>query len=108
MSHTDLSFHYRIFKVKLYMERVLSHPKLKEATYTWPGFIPSPYLTPLLQRESSLLKVERNRAMVVLTGFVGGGVRLGIWELVKYLTTGTFAKMYVIFLGIWMWQSRRL
>ena len=88
------------------MGHVFSHPILKEATYTWPGFIPSPYLTPLLQKEASLIKVERNRLLVVLTGFVGGGVRLGAWELVKYLTTGTLAKMYVVILGVWIWRSK--
>jgi len=36
-------------EVSAYMEKILQHPILRKATYTWPGFLPSPYLAPLLK-----------------------------------------------------------
>ena len=83
-------------RVEAYKERLLSHPMLKSATYTWPGYIPSPHLTKLLQKEGSLALVERNRAIIVLMGFQGGIV-LGLQELVKYALGGWHA---VVSLGI--------
>ena len=74
-------------RVEAYRDRLLSHPLLKAATYTWPGFIPSPHLTALLKKEGSFVLAERNRALVVLLG-LGGGLLLGIKELIKYLFDG--------------------
>ena len=74
-------------RVEAYRDRLLSHPLLKAATYTWPGFIPSPHLTALLEKEGSFVLAERNRALVVLLG-LSGGLLLGLKELIKYLFDG--------------------
>ena len=74
-------------RVEAYRDRLLSHPLLKAATYTWPGFIPSPHLTALLKKEGSFVLAERNRALVVLLG-LSGGLFLGLKELIKYLFEG--------------------
>ena len=83
-------------RVEAYRDRLLSHPRLKTATYTWPGFIPSPNLTTLLWKEGTLAQVERNRALIVLLGFKGG-LFLGVKELVKYVLSGTSG---VVSLGV--------
>ena len=57
---------FTLFQVRSYMERSITNNLLKTATYTWPNFIPSPYLTPLLSSEVSLVSAEKNRAKVLL------------------------------------------
>ena len=79
-------------RIEAYKDRLLSHPILKSATYTWPGFIPSPHLTKLLQKEGSFALVERNRAIIVLMGFEGG-LFLGLKELLKYALAGWHATI---------------
>ena len=74
-------------RVESYRDRLLSHSVLKSATYTWPGFIPSPHLTNLLRKEGGMALVERNRALIVLMGF-SGGIFLGTKEFFKYLIDG--------------------
>ena len=78
--------------------------QLKGATYTWPGYIPSPHLTSLLREEvgqhsihvshfmiisiflkAGLVAAEKNRAAVVLVSMITGGPGLGFWELGKYI-----------------------
>ena len=47
----DIFTVFTFTQVSAYMERSFGHPLLKSATYTWPGYLPSPYLTSLLRRE---------------------------------------------------------
>ena len=86
------------------MDRILGHQNLKMATYTWPGFFPSPCLTPLLRKEVSLLAAEKNQVGVVVISYVGGGVTAGTTELVKYLFNGVVGRILVVLLAIWMFK----
>ena len=84
------------------MGRILGHPTLKTATYAWPGFLPSPSLTPLLRSEVSLLAAEKNRLKVVLFSYIGGGFSLGTCELIEYLFSSVAGRTLIVLLGIWM------
>ena len=81
------------------MERILGHPTLKSATYTWPGYLPSPSLTPLLFKEPPLLTAEMNDVKVVLLSFMAGGITLGTSELVKYLLAGQAVRILIVLCG---------
>ena len=88
------------------MERILGHQTMKMATYTWPGYLPSPNLTALLNNEVSLLAAEKNQIKLVLLSFIGGGVSLGTSELMKYIFNGMAARTGVaVLLGSWMVKS---
>ena len=84
------------------MERILGHQTLKSATYTWPGYLPSPSLTPLLFKEAPLLTAEMNDVKVVLLSFMAGGVKgitLGTSELVKYFLAGQAVRILIVLCG---------
>ena len=81
------------------MERILGHQTLKSATYTWPGYLPSPSLTSLLFKEAPLLTAEMNDVKVVLLSFMAGGITLGTSELVKYLLAGMAVRILLVLYG---------
>jgi len=37
-------------QVTAYLDRILNHPILRKATYTWPGFLPFPYIKHMLDK----------------------------------------------------------
>ena len=110
-------------QVSAYMERSFGHPLLKSATYTWPGYLPSPYLTSLLRREvgqccarqipwtarclnnnkillkAGLVAAEKNQVAVVLVSMVCGP-GLGVWELGRYLIRSSFFSCFLSFFVI--------
>ena len=91
--------------VHTYISVVMNHPVLKKATYTWPGYIPSPHLTSLLRREGGLMLSERNRLMVVMMSFLEGGVCLGSLEMVKYVSSGVTGILVAAGLGMFLFST---
>ena len=77
---------------------------MKTATYKWPGFFPSPNLTPLLREEVSLMAAEMNQVRVVMISYVGGGVVAGTTELVKYLFNGVVGRTLIVLMAAWMFK----
>eukprot|EP00092_Neocalanus_flemingeri_P017258 GFUD01018661.1.p1 GENE.GFUD01018661.1~~GFUD01018661.1.p1 ORF type:complete len:402 (-),score=99.65 GFUD01018661.1:1627-2772(-) len=92
-------------QVQSYLSHVLSHPVLKSATYTWPGYIPSPHLTSLLYQEAGMILSERNRLMVVMMSFLEGGVFMGLPELVKYAGRGSVGMLLAVMIGMMVWAT---
>jgi len=88
--------------VSAYMERSFGHPLLKSATYTWPGYLPSPYLTSLLRREAGLVAAEKNQVAVVLVSMVCGP-GLGVWELGRYLISGGMGSAFLATVAAAIW-----
>lgn len=88
--------------VSAYMERSFAHPLLKSATFTWPGYLPSPHLSSLLKKEAGLVAAEKNRAAVVLVSMVSGP-DLGVRELAKYLLSGGMGSVFLATLAAAIW-----
>ena len=98
-----------------YTERILAHSTLKQvrtvvhnitltscqATYTWPGYLPSPHLTSLLASQASLLASHRNALLVVVASYAAAGLGPGTSQLLVYLTSRPAAPVILAVLVFW-------
>ena len=87
--------------VALYVKAVISQKALKSATFSWPGYFPSPNLTSILKSEVSIWAAEKNQLKIVLLSYFAG-FGLGTFELTKYFFTGKIPQTMIVVIGLWI------
>lgn len=87
--------------VAMYLKIVVSQKALKSATFSWPGYFPSPNLTSILKSEVSMWAAEKNQLKIVLLSYFAG-FGLGTFELAKYSFTGKIPQTMIVLIGLWI------
>ena len=87
--------------VSLYVKTIISQKALKSATFSWPGYFPSPSLTSILKSEVSIWAAEKNQLQIVLLSYFAG-FGLGTFELTKYFFTGKIPQTMIVVIGLWI------